>query len=89
MTHSVAKNIIPKLPAHGPSQRIGLLGGSFNPPHQAHKLVSLTAMKRLRLDAVWWLVTPGNPLKNNSGLPPLDERMEAAQRLSAHPRIKI
>ncbi|MGL4325724.1 MAG: nicotinate-nucleotide adenylyltransferase, partial [Beijerinckiaceae bacterium] len=46
-------------------------------------------MKRLRLDAVWWLVTPGNPLKNNSGLPPLDERMEAAQRLSAHPRIKI
>ncbi|HZE53124.1 MAG TPA: nicotinic acid mononucleotide adenylyltransferase, partial [Bradyrhizobium sp.] len=44
--------------------RIGLLGGSFNPPHVAHRAISLFAIKRLKLDRVWWLVTPGNPLKD-------------------------
>ena len=43
--------------------RIGLLGGSFNPPHIAHRAISLFAIKRLKLDRVWWLVSPGNPLK--------------------------
>ena len=46
--------------------RIGLLGGSFNPPHEAHRAISLFALKRLQLDRVWWLVTPGNPLKDNA-----------------------
>lgn len=82
-------NPVPQLPPHGRGQRIGLLGGSFNPPHHAHRLVSLTAMKRLQLDAVWWLVTPGNPLKNNAALPPLAERMEKARAMADHPRIKI
>ncbi|MCA0317345.1 MAG: nicotinate-nucleotide adenylyltransferase [Proteobacteria bacterium] len=69
--------------------RIGLFGGSFNPPHEAHRLVALTALKRLGLDAVWWLVTPGNPLKSGGGLAPLAERMAAARRLARHPAIHV
>src|SRR5471030_2056022 len=57
--------------------RIGLLGGSFNPPHLAHRAISLFAIKRLRLDRVWWLVTPGNPLKQQGSLHDLDERLES------------
>ena len=69
--------------------RIGLFGGTFDPPHQAHLDASLLAMKRLRLDRVWWLVTPGNPLKNTKGLAPLAERIGAARRLTHHPRIDV
>jgi len=68
---------------------IGLFGGSFNPPHEAHRLVALTALKRLGLDAVWWLVSPGNPLKAGRGLAPLEERMAAARRLARHPAIHV
>ncbi|MCP8940698.1 nicotinate-nucleotide adenylyltransferase [Alsobacter sp. SYSU M60028] len=80
---------LPRLPRHAPGLRIGLLGGSFNPPHAAHRLVSETALRRLGLDRVWWLVTPGNPLKDNAGLPPLKARIEAARRVAAHPRIDV
>ena len=69
--------------------RIGLFGGTFDPPHRAHLDASLLAMKRLKLDRVWWLVTPGNPLKNTSGLAPLDERIAAARALTDHPRIDV
>jgi nicotinate-nucleotide adenylyltransferase len=69
--------------------RIGIFGGTFNPPHEGHRLVSLTALKRLRLDAVWWVVTPGNPLKENSNLPPLAARMSAAAKIANHPRVAI
>ena len=69
--------------------RIGLFGGSFNPPHEGHRLASLIALKRLGLDCIWWLVTPGNPLKENAGLPPLALRMAACRKLACHPRIKI
>lgn len=69
--------------------RIGLFGGSFDPPHRAHLDACLLAMKRLKLDRVWWLVTPGNPLKNTSHLAPLAERMAAARRLASHPRIDV
>lgn len=75
------------LPNHAPGLRIGLFGGSFNPPHEAHREVSLMAMKRLGLDRIWWLVTPGNPLKDTRGLPPVEERVAAAQKLADHPRI--
>jgi nicotinate-nucleotide adenylyltransferase len=78
-----------RLPPHGPGMRIGLFGGTFNPPHQGHLLVSRIALDRLGLDRIWWIVTPGNPLKENSGLPPLELRMEAARKLARHPRIDI
>lgn len=77
------------LPPHAPGMRIGLFGGTFDPPHHAHVAASLLAMKRLRLDRVWWLVTPGNPLKNTSGLAPLAERLAAARALTHHPRIDV
>jgi nicotinate-nucleotide adenylyltransferase len=69
--------------------RIGLFGGTFDPPHEAHLGATLLALKRLKLDRVWWLVTPGNPLKNTNGLGPVAERIEAARRLTQHPRIDI
>ncbi len=59
------------LPPHAPGMRIGLFGGTFDPPHEAHLGACLIAMKRLDLDRVWWLVTPGNPLKDTRGLAPL------------------
>ena len=81
--------MIARLPRWSPGQRIGLLGGTFNPPHEGHRLISLLALKRLRLDCVWWLVTPGNPLKRHEGLPPLAERVAAA-RVAAHdPQIFV
>ena len=54
---------------------VGLFGGSFNPPHQGHALVAEIAIKRLRLDQLWWMVTPGNPLKSRNQLAPLAERL--------------
>lgn len=70
-------------------QRIGLFGGSFNPPHLAHRIISLVALKRLKLDRVWWLVTPGNPLKSHSELRPLDERTRLARAMAADGRIIV
>jgi nicotinate-nucleotide adenylyltransferase len=69
--------------------RIGLFGGTFDPPHVAHLAACLLAMKRLGLDRVWWLVTPGNPLKDTRGLAPLAERIRAAKALTRHPRIEV
>ena len=69
--------------------RIGLLGGSFNPPHAAHRAISQFAIKRLRLDRIWWLVTPGNPLKDGQGLRELDERAGAARKMADDPRIDV
>jgi len=77
------------LPTHAAGMKIGLFGGSFNPPHDAHRAVTLLAMKKLGLDRVWWLVTPGNPLKDNKSLPSLDERIGLAQKLADHPRIDV
>jgi nicotinate-nucleotide adenylyltransferase len=65
------------------------LGGSFNPPHAAHRAISVLALKRLGLDCVWWVVSPGNPLKDNHSLPPLAERMAAARTVARHPRILV
>jgi len=77
------------IPPHAPGMRIGLFGGTFDPPHQAHLGASLLALQRLKLDRVWWLVTPGNPLKNTKGLAPLSERIAAARALTRHPRIDV
>jgi nicotinate-nucleotide adenylyltransferase len=77
------------LPPHGPGMRIGLFGGTFDPAHAAHRAACLLAMRRIGLDRVWWLVTPGNPLKDTRGLAPLRERVAAAQALAHHPRIDV
>jgi len=69
--------------------RIGLFGGTFDPAHAAHRAASLLAMKRIGLDRVWWLVTPGNPLKDTRGLAPLAARTIAARALADHPRIDV
>ena len=69
--------------------RIGLLGGSFNPAHAAHRHISVTALKRLGLDQVWWMVTPGNPLKVGAKQPSLEKRVAAAREVAAHPRIVV
>ena len=69
--------------------RIGLLGGSFNPAHEAHRQSSLTALKRLGLDQVWWLVSPANPLKDAGKLPSLERRVAAAKEIANHPRIEV
>src|ERR1700745_2866827 len=78
-----------RMPPHGPGLKTGLLGGSFNPPHVAHRAVSQLALRRLGLDRVWWLVTPGNPLKDTRALAPLAERVAAARRVAAHPRMDV
>lgn len=78
-----------RLPPFAPGMRIGLFGGSFNPPHAGHLMVGRRAIRRLGLDRVWWLVTPGNPLKERAGLPTLAERIEAARRIARDPRIAV
>jgi nicotinate-nucleotide adenylyltransferase len=75
-------------PWAAPGQVIGLLGGSFDPPHAGHVHLTKEALKRLGLDQVWWLVSPGNPLKPNPPAP-LETRMTAARRLMQHPRVRI
>jgi nicotinate-nucleotide adenylyltransferase len=77
------------IPLYTNGMRIGLLGGSFNPPHVAHRAISLFAIKRLKLDRVWWLVTPGNPLKDQDGLRDLNERTAAARKMANDPRIDV
>jgi nicotinate-nucleotide adenylyltransferase len=70
-------------------QRIGLLGGSFNPAHDGHRYISEEALKRLRLDSVWWLVSPQNPLKPAAGMASLADRLAAARAIAGHPRIRV
>ena len=68
---------------------IGLLGGSFNPAHEGHRHISIEALRLLGLDAVWWLVSPQNPLKPRAGMAPLAERLRRAEAVAAHPRIRV
>ena len=69
--------------------RIGLLGGSFDPAHEGHAHITREALKRFGLDEVWWLVSPGNPLKDISRLPSLEQRMDLCAELAGDPRIKV
>jgi nicotinate-nucleotide adenylyltransferase len=71
-----------------PGQTIGLLGGSFDPAHAGHVHITHEAMKRFGLDHVWWLVSPGNPLKAN-GPAPIGRRMAHARALLDHPRVEV
>lgn len=78
-----------RTPLVAAGQRVGIMGGSFNPAHEGHRIVAETAVKRLRLDQLWWLVTPGNPLKENASLPPQAARMASAAAFAKGPRMKI
>ena len=75
-------------PTAGSGQIIGLLGGSFDPPHEGHLHITRAALNRFALDQVWWLVSPGNPLKIRQPAP-MAERMQAARLLAAGPKVKI
>ena len=81
-------SLVARLPPDTGDEAIGLLGGSFNPAHEAHVEISEAALRRLGLSRVWWLVTPGNPLKAG-GAAPLDQRIAAARRLVGARRITV
>jgi nicotinate-nucleotide adenylyltransferase len=75
-------------PIATPGQRIGLLGGSFDPPHAGHVHITLWALRTLALDRVWWLVSPGNPLKAH-GPADIERRVAACRALIRHPRVEV
>src|SRR5688572_28185618 len=70
-------------------KKIGLLGGSFNPAHRGHRRISLAAMEALGLDEVWWLVSPGNPLKPARDMTPYEARLASAREQAKGTRIKV
>lgn len=69
-------------------QVVGLLGGSFDPAHDGHVHITREAIKRLHLDQVWWLVTPGNPLKSRQPAP-MPVRLAHARRVMRHPKVTV
>lgn len=77
-----------ELPYAAPAQRIGLLGGSFDPAHAGHVHITKAALRRFGLDQVWWLVSPGNPLKAR-GPQPLAKRIGRARQVMVHPKVQI
>jgi nicotinate-nucleotide adenylyltransferase len=78
-----------RLPTIYPGMRIGLFGGSFDPPHEGHLQVSRVALRALHLDQVWWLVSPQNPLKKNAPSSDLHRRVAAARKLARDPAIRV
>jgi nicotinate-nucleotide adenylyltransferase len=78
-----------RMPHVEKGMQVGLFGGSFNPPHAGHALVAEIALRRLDLDQLWWIVTPGNPLKSTRELAPLAERIRLSEETAVNPRIKV
>lgn len=78
-----------KMPHAEKGLAVGLFGGSFNPPHAGHALVAEIALRRLALDQLWWMVTPGNPLKSTRELAPLAERLQLSERIAKNPKVKV
>ena len=77
------------LPFAPPGSRVGLFGGSFDPVHRGHLQLSHAALQRLHLDRVWWLVSPGNPLKPHGPAPLADRMARARAALRGHPRVTV
>lgn len=77
-----------QMPALAKGRSIGLLGGSFDPAHSGHAHITLSALKRFALDEVWWLISPGNPLKTKSPAS-LEKRIATAKNVMDHPRVRI
>lgn len=88
MTDSVDPRYL-HLPHVEAGMQVGLFGGSFNPPHAGHALVAETALQILGLDQLWWMVTPGNPLKDGRELAPLAERIARSEQIAPDPRIEV
>jgi nicotinate-nucleotide adenylyltransferase len=88
LQHTVAPRYL-RMPHVEKGMQVGLFGGSFNPPHAGHALVADIALRRLALDQLWWMVTPGNPLKNHGELAPLAERLLLSEKIARNPRIKV
>jgi nicotinate-nucleotide adenylyltransferase len=88
LQHAVASRYLP-MPYVEKGMQVGLFGGSFNPPHAGHALVADIALRRLALDQLWWMVTPGNPLKSARELTPLAERLHRSEAITKNPRIKV
>jgi nicotinate-nucleotide adenylyltransferase len=78
-----------RMPHAEKGMAVGLFGGSFNPPHGGHALVAEIAIRRLKLDQLWWMVTPGNPLKDTRELAPLANRLRWSEEIASDPRIKV
>jgi len=87
-TDAVAERYL-RMPHVEKGMAVGLFGGSFNPPHEGHALVAETALRRLGLDQLWWMVTPGNPLKSHRELAPLAERIRWSEAIAPDPRIRV
>jgi len=81
-------NMYHRGPVALPGQRVGLLGGSFDPPHAGHAHITRWALRSAGLDRVWWLVSPGNPLKTR-GPADIDRRVDAARAMIRHPRVVV
>jgi nicotinate-nucleotide adenylyltransferase len=77
------------LPHTAPGQVIGLLGGSFNPPHAAHRLISEIALRRVGMAKIWWVVSPGNPLKPRADTAPLAQRLVQCREIARNPHIVV
>ncbi|SFI53995.1 nicotinate-nucleotide adenylyltransferase [Aquamicrobium aerolatum DSM 21857] len=88
MEEAVAPHYL-RMPHVEKRMQVGLFGGSFNPPHDGHVLVAETAMRVLELDQLWWIVTPGNPLKAGREIAPLAERIALSEQIVHDPRIKV
>lgn len=86
--HSPGDGVPLKALTANPNQRIGLLGGSFDPPHRGHLHITTWALNRLALDQVWWVVSPGNPLKRR-GPAELERRLAACRALAIHPKVRV
>jgi nicotinate-nucleotide adenylyltransferase len=87
--HASFGSIRVKPPPAGRGQRIGVMGGSFNPPHEGHRVVAATAHRRLALDRLWWVVTPANPLKPQAGSPDQAARIAASHAFAPGPRVTV
>ena len=77
------------MPHVEPGMTVGLFGGSFNPPHDGHRLVAEIALRALGLDQLWWMVTPGNPLKSKRALAPLGQRIALSEAIFPNPKIRV
>ncbi len=76
-------------PIAAANMRIGLFGGSFNPAHGGHLHISRTALERLQLDRVWWLLSPQNPLKEAKDYAPYAQRAQSAREVIDIPEIEL